>query len=73
MSAGMLFVLWKGFLGFVLPIGVGFWELHQLRKYRLADEAKAPQGVAPALLEHHQPATAAERPARSPATVLEPA
>jgi hypothetical protein len=41
MSAGMIFVLWKGVLAFGLPVAFGFWELYQLRKERLKDEARA--------------------------------
>ena len=41
MSAGTIFVLCKGLLGFGLPIAFGFLELYQLRKERLKDEAKA--------------------------------
>jgi hypothetical protein len=47
MSAGMVFVLWKGFLGFVLPIAVGLWELRQLRRYREEDEPAAAASTLP--------------------------
>ena len=40
----MIVVLWKGLLGFGLPIAFGFWELYQLRKERLKDGAKAAEG-----------------------------
>jgi hypothetical protein len=40
MSAGMIFVLWKGFAGFVLPIAFGIRELHELRAYRDQDRAE---------------------------------
>lgn len=41
MSAGMMFVLWKGVLGFGLPIALGIWELYRLRKYRDEDAGQA--------------------------------
>ena len=40
MSAGMMFVLWKGFVGYVLPIAFGIRELHKLRAYRDQDRAE---------------------------------
>jgi hypothetical protein len=40
MSAGMIMVLWKGGLMFGLPIAFASWELYQLRRMRLEDEAK---------------------------------
>lgn len=45
MSSGMLFVLFKGLLGFGLPLAFGFWQLHDLRRERLKDEAKALGGA----------------------------
>jgi hypothetical protein len=45
MSSGMLFVLCKGLLGFGLPLAFGFWQLHDLRRERLKDEAKAAAGA----------------------------
>jgi hypothetical protein len=41
MSAAMIMVLWKGGLMFGLPIAFASWELYQLRRMRLEDEAKA--------------------------------
>lgn len=41
MSAGMIFVLWKGVLTFGLPVAFGFWDLYQLRKERLKDAPRA--------------------------------
>jgi hypothetical protein len=62
MSAGMIVVLWKGPLGFGLPIAFSFWELYQLRKERLKDEAKAAaagtRAGAPVALLEHRPAPA---------------
>jgi hypothetical protein len=37
----MIFVLWKGLLGFGLPIAFAARELYLLRQERLKDEAKA--------------------------------
>ena len=45
MSSGMLFVLWKGLLGFGVPIALGLWELHRLRRYR--DEDATPPAPPP--------------------------
>lgn len=61
MSSGMIVVLWKGLLGFGLPIAFGFWELYQLRKERLKDGAKAAAAAgtrvgAPVALLEHRPA-----------------
>lgn len=40
MSAGVIFVLWKAFLGFGLPVALGIWELRKLRPYREQDRAE---------------------------------
>jgi cytochrome oxidase assembly protein ShyY1 len=47
MSAGMLFVLWKGFMGFAIPIALGLWELHRLRRWRDQDRAELARRDAP--------------------------
>ena len=69
MSAGMIMVLWKGGLTFGLPIAFGLWELYQLRRMRLEDEAKA---RAAAETERPAPAQAVDAGARVKVKVLEP-
>jgi hypothetical protein len=63
MSAGLLFVLWKGVLGFGLPIALGLWELHRLRRYREEDAGDDPPPVEP------EPAT---RPPAGPKVAVPP-
>jgi hypothetical protein len=73
MSAGMLFVLWKGLLGFVLPIAVGLWELRQLRRYRDEDAAAAAPPRAAVPFEGRPAALAMADKREAAAKVLEPA
>ena len=70
MSSGMIVVLWKGGLTFDLPIAFGLWELYQLRRMRLEDEAKA--RAAPEA-ERGTVAPVAEAAAPAKVKILEPA
>ena len=64
MSAGMIFVLWKGLLGFGLPIAFAVRELYLLRQERLKDQAKA---AALAAQASTTPEQSDEQPAAKPA------
>ena len=73
MSAGMLFVLWKGFMGFALPIALGLWELHRLRRWRDQDREELARRDAPPDPPPPPPAPAAPiAPARRRVRELEP-
>ena len=73
MSAGMLFVLWKGFMGFALPIALGLWELHRLRRWRDQDREELARRDAPPDPPRPPPAPAAPvAPARRRVRELEP-
>ena len=73
MSAGMLFVLWKGFMGFALPIGLGLCELHRLRRWRDQDREELARRDAPPDPPPPPPAPAAPiAPARRRVRELEP-
>ena len=66
MSAGMLFVLWKGFMGFALPVALGLWELHRLRRWRDQDRDELARRDTP-------PEPPAPPPASAPAAPASPA
>ena len=72
MSAGMIFVLWKGFVGFVLPIAFGIWELHKLRAYREQDRAELAARARRAPTVRRADKTPAEVPGKLRPKVLEP-
>jgi hypothetical protein len=69
MSAGMIMVLWKGGLTFGLPVAFGLWELYQLRKMRIEDEAKARPA---AETGRPAPAQAVDAGPRAKVKVMEP-
>lgn len=68
MSSGLLFVLWKGLLGFGLPIALGLWELHRLRRYRDVDAADGRSAFEP-----QAPVPPPPAPAAAPTRVRAPA
>jgi hypothetical protein len=72
MSAGMIFVLWKGFVGFVLPIAFGIRELHKLRGYRDQDRAELAALAQRARTVPRADKTPPEVPSKLRPKVLEP-